>query len=48
MLCFIYISKTSKENRKIFNKYLQILITAEQKKLIERNNKKIYSKIKML
>ena len=38
--------KHQKENRKIFNKYLQILITAEQKKLIERNNKKIYSKNK--
>ena len=38
--------KHQKENRKIINKYLQILITAEQKKLIERNNKKIYSKNK--
>ena len=35
-----------KYNKKIFNKYLQIHITVDQKILNERNNKKIYSEKK--
>ena len=33
-----------KKNRKSFNKYFQIYIKTSDKKLIERNNKKIYDK----
>jgi adenylylsulfate kinase-like enzyme len=35
-----------KENRKIYSNYLQIFVDVRIKKLIERNNKKIYSKRK--
>lgn len=33
-----------KRNRKIFNKYMQIYLKANIKKVIEKNNKNIYSK----
>tara|TARA_B110000037_G_C17121034_1_gene505831 strand:+ start:3121 stop:3609 length:489 start_codon:yes stop_codon:yes gene_type:complete len=38
--------KHQKENRKIFKKYIQVYVKSDIKKLIERNNNRVYKKTK--
>tara|TARA_B100000902_G_scaffold377018_1_gene408826 strand:+ start:406 stop:891 length:486 start_codon:yes stop_codon:yes gene_type:complete len=40
--------KHQKRNRSLFQKYIQIYMDVNLKKVIERNNKKIYSKINVV